>query len=743
MSKGDLVSFTDDNASHHIIARNASDFSYRISWSQDGVSWRKQGLDLSLNGIALNTHDINSNITNSYGLSWAGRTVILAETVSTATNNSLVALYFGGYSTVTLETAALRFQSARAEWNRAGYGYNFLGLDLYSNYSALTASGAGSHSLASGGVLLTAQKYYTATPTVSGLATADIIGLGILLHFRIEGITGGDTVANYRGVNVSIDDGTEDYEITIRISPSNILIRDENGSSTVTTISGLSLDKCEFLVMLSDDKVTLYYRVISAIDNKRTWVDAGTYSGLTDGGGSSAGHVVNFGNLSSTGTLETVWSHISIAQGFQYAYTMHNFTNPDDLMFRAYPPSGTYAWTTDNVLISTADGQTYEGDQYNITPDSAYSINNVFYASTPTSRIHWKSESVTSGDVPEQFIALKLDPDTAIHQDESLPNDIVGLHLSGHNFISAKIEYYSSSTWTVLSTFTTAIRSTGIAQGRTLRGHSTASNKPYFSYNELADCYIKIQTSEDGYEFRKIVSNSEGIFGETSTTTKQCVLLLDEEISYSGVTHGLVYIVPKSMTLLVNLDGLRFEALGLRITTQETYDNDIRIGLLHMGSVLIPGKQYQRGRTINITSGTETIETEGGVIYARNRKPSRRLYRIAWSEGIDISTLQGDNPDPDFWTASTDASREPIAIHNDVPDLLQGMLDYLEGEKTPIVYLPFIEQTNSRRELLRRSEQALCILVGDIQTENVLGDELQSEAGELMRVSTLTLQEVL
>jgi len=743
MTDGDLMCYTDDNSSHHIIARDTvTTNSYFIHWSQDAITWRKQGQTINGFGRALQTADASSSIQNSYALSWTGKTIVLTECVSTATNFSLLALHFGGYSSVTLPAAAL-LESEKAEWNRSGYRFNYLGLDLYSNYSTLTPTGAGTETLDAGGVALTAQKFYTASPNLSGLPSSDILDLGLLVHFRIESMSGGDVTNNYRGVNLKIDDGSADYEITVRISPSSIRIEDDNGSTTKLTLTGLSLNRLECLVSLSTGRVTLFYRDIDAIDNKKKWVDAGTFTGLTDGGGGSAAHTVRFGNLQSTGTLNTQWSHINIAQGFQFSETLHDFTNPDDLMFRIYPSAGSFAWTTDNVLISTADGQTYEGDEYKITPDSNYSINNVFYSVSPTSRVFWRSQAVTSGAVPEQKIALKLDPDTSVHINESLPNDILGIHIAGHNFIEAELQYYSGGSWSVFGTFNTAISSKAVPEGRTLRGHSSASNQPYFKYNELADCYIKIQTGGSTHVFRKIVSNSEGRFGGTSTTTKQAVILLDESVTFSGISSGDVSIIPKSMSLVINLDGLRFEAIALRIPSQETYDKDIRIGLLHVGSILIPGKQYQRGRTINITSGTESTETQGGVLYSRNYRPSRRTFRIGWTEGIDISTLQGDNPDPDYWTASLSGSKEPIAIANDVPYLLQGLLDYLQGEKTPIVYLPFIEKSNNPRELLRDDEQALCVLVGDIQIESVLGNELQSTSGELMRVGTMTLQEVL
>ena len=82
--------------------------------------------------------------------------------------------------------------------------------------------------------------------------------------------------------------------------------------------------------------------------------------------------------------------------------------------------------------------------------------------------------------------------------------------------------------------------------------------------------------------WRTVVSNSEGRFGGTATGTKQAVLLLDE--SLTGLSPSEIELIPNSMTLIVNLNGLRFEALGLRITAQTTLENYAQIGLLHPGS---------------------------------------------------------------------------------------------------------------------------------------------------------------
>lgn len=745
MTDGELSTFTDEGASHHVIAR-ASSLSageFRIYWSQDAIDWRAMGQDINGAGRALRTGDTNSQVRRIKALTWTGKTVLIGEADSTANNYSISMLSFGGYSSVTLPPAA-RENADFAEWNRLAYGYNYPAVDIFSNFTNVskTAVGGG-EALSALGVENSGDEFWTTNPTTTGIPTADILDKGLIVSARIQTMSGGNNTTNNRGILLKIDDTTNDYEIEVRVSPTEIKVRDVNGSADVITVGSLSLNTVDLLIGLSRATVTVYYRDIDAESNRRTWIDAGTFSSLTDGGGGASDlHRVRWGHLaySGVGTLTTTWSSISFAQGFQISQQIHTFTNPDDLMFRAYPTVERFAWIADNVLITTANGQTFLGDQYRITPDSDFTINNVFYASSPTPRVTWKSQSVTSGNVPENFIALKLDSDTSVHIDEALPNDILGVHISGYNFAQAKIEYYSSASWTVLDTFDAAIQSKCAADGRTIRGHSSASNQPYFRFNECAGWRVRIEISSGNYVWRTVVSNSEGKFGGTATGTKQAVLLLDSSVTISGAS-GDIELIPNSMTLLINLNGQKVEALGLRIPAQTTLENDFRIGLLHVGAVVIPGKQYQRGRTITITSGTETTETQSGVIYARNYRPSRRLFRIAWTEGIDISEIQGDNPDPDYWIADA-SSGQPIAIANDVPDLLQGLLDYLQGEKTPIVYLPLISKSTSPRELHRENEQALVMLVGDVQVENVLGDELVTDAGELMRCATITLQEI-
>ena len=742
MTGADIAAWTDEQGSDLIIYKNENITGGFCSYySTDGLNWFRMGG----NGTAANSNIYYSNDNTSiptdlFGCSWTGRSVVAHNITATANNFSIGLLYMGGYTTVTLPETQL--SSEFQEWNRCGYSFNFVGLDLPSNIAGLGVIGAGSEALNAGGVLIGSGVKQI---TVSGLPTlataADYVSKGVLIRTSLTSTTGGSTGGTpKRGISIVIDSGAADYDVELRISQTEILVYDNNASATVGTITANSANGIDLLIHVSAGKIIVFYRLTSTQSNLRKWTQGLKNASLADGGGSLAQQVVKFGHLVySAGTLETVWKTFNVANGSEIGAGLYNFASPDDLIPRPYPQRGKYAWLTDKVKISATDGPSYEGDSFDITQDSLYPLSNVLHTVSPTPRIGWRSAAVGSGNVPETFFAWKLDPDIATHINESLPNDMIGLHLEEHNFKDAKLEYYRGGSWTVLQSFSAAIQTQGNAEGRTLRGVNGAGDEPYFRYNECKDWRVYIDTGGGGFVWRKILSNSEGLFGGAPTTTKQSVILLDDPVTASNAT---MYFLPNKFTLLSNLNGLRAEAFGLRITAQSTFENDFRIGHFSLSTCVIPGKQYQRGRSITIDSGTEQTESRDGIRYARNIRPSRRRYRLAWTEGIDISSLQGSNPDPDYWMSSSSGSAEPVAIANDVPSLMMGVLDYLQGSLNPIIYIPKISKGTDNRLLLRENEHALCTLEGEISISSVLGNEQESEGGEVFRVASINLLEI-
>mgnify|MGYP003351740692 CR=1 FL=1 len=56
--------------------------------------------------------------------------------------------------------------------------------------------------------------------------------------------------------------------------------------------------------------------------------------------------------------------------------------------------------------------------------------------------------------------------------------------------------------------------------------------------------------------------------------------------------------------------------------------------------------------------------------------------------------------------------------------------------------LRFQKLQRENRELKREKEQILCTLEGDVEIEHVLGDEFQTSGGEVFRVATISLLEI-
>ena len=239
---------------------------------------------------------------------------------------------------------------------------------------------------------------------------------------------------------------------------------------------------------------------------------------------------------------------------------------------------------------------------------------------------------------------------------------------------------------------------------------------------------------------RKLRTNSEGVFSN-SATTKKAVLQIDEPDN-TDPTSGTMYLVPNSCSVIADLQGNSGAAIRLTITAQQTAENYLMMGNLSIGSVVIPAYQYSRGRSITFDSGVEVETQLDGTQRTRDHQAQGRSFRISWSEGVDITDLFVDPASPNYYTATTAGASNPIAAIGSAPTAMSGIIKYLKGPVTPLVYFPRIQRMGAPTTTLllnRRMQHALCTLDGEISIENVLGNELENE---VMRVATVQLREV-
>lgn len=706
---------------------------------------------MNINRTFASTIDMADSLTrlsNLHMVHWLGRGFIVSNMdSSTSFDLSLLFTFLGGYANVNLPKAT--YTATGEDWTRIRYLFSYLSLDEPSNITGLSTVGTGNDVITGGFLRITSslaypdERFYRWNNLPTSSTATDYTNQGIIIRSSCKANSGGDFTTNQRGFSLEMDNGTNRYKIAVYITTTQIRVRDITGGADIATVSHDNTQGVDIVCSIGNaNKVSAWYRT-SDNGGLRNYTNITQDTTIGSASSSAAGHIIEWGHLTyASGSMETQWSEFHVSTlGSTGMGLAGGFDNPNDLASRPFPPLGQYAYVFDGVSISTTDGPSYEGEEFQIIPQYDYPVSNIFFSQAPSPRIQWRTAKTTSGNIPAQTLSIKLNPDTATSIIEAQANDLMGFHLNGVNWRLGDIYYHNGSSWVQLAAINNQIRSQCVVTGRSVRG-ATGMTEPYFTLNELAGWTAFFHVGSDQVH-RKIVSNTEGKFGGTATGTKQCTVLFETNPPQGS---GTVYFIPPVFSMVVSMNGIKASAFQIRTDAQETYDDDIRIGEVIIGPVIVPGRQYGRGRTISIESGSISIETQDGVRYSREVKPPTRVFNLAWTDGIDISQLQGDEPDIDYWMASNQTGAEPIAVQNEAPDLMMGFLRYVQGAKKHFVYLPNISKSTSssedKRYLNREKEQALVTLDNDIQIEHVVGDELQNETGEVFRIATITLREV-
>lgn len=749
MTGGDLAMLVKEDGSIYLYNHNHSFDIINSKYSNDGITFRYTNGSFSVQqGIVYNPDDGNTTLDRLTAVHWLGRGLFVSNIHSTGSllllKNSVVLTFLGGYSTVNLPED--KYANDEADWTRAGWIRNYIPIDEPSEITGLTVNGGGSDSITNGLLRISSsglgfQRYYSWNNLPTSVSPSNYVTQGIIVRCSLTVISGGDISTSQRGFILETDDGTNRYEVAVYITPIRIYVIDTISSTTLANVSHLNDRGVDILFSIADDKVSGWFRTYSLTET-REWSQLVNSATVSSAASVSAGHSIEWGHLTAASSFTTDWNefHVSTldATGRQLA---NGFTNPDDLASMPYPPLGQFAYVYDNVSISSTDGSTYEGEEFQILPQYGYPIGNIFQTGSSSPRITWRTAAVSSGSVPSQSIAFKLYSDTGSSLVEHLPNDLMGFHFANVNWKDGELYYHNGSSWVSLAVIQNTIRCGCSVQGRTIRGDATYT-QPYFTLNELVGWTAYFDVAEN-QQAHLIIGNTEGKFGGTATGTKQCTITFQNPPP-SAATY--VYLIPKDFSMVISMNGIQATGFKVEIDSQITYHNDIRIGEVLIGPVIVPGRQYGRGRTISIESGTQTIETQDGIRYSRELRPPQRIYNLAWTDGIDISQLQGGEPDIDYWMSSNSVNAEPIAVNNEAPDLMMGFLEYVQGQKKHFVYLPNITKSTSpaldKRYLNRIKEQVLVTLESDVQIEHVVGDELQNETGEVFRIATINMKQV-
>ena len=724
------------------------------------ASWTDAGQGVSdSQPVVFNVNTLTTTLSSVVGIAANGRNCLFSNFAAApgVADLSLVACYLGGWTDLCLPST---IQSRTGIANRSGMERVWLPFDFPDTSPLFAVSGGGSASLDSDGLDLDSttvigqEKYYTGT-----FLTPSTVGA--VCSFAVRADAGGSIASDQRAWRMIWDDAAFKFDFSIRISTTQIRVRDNQGAADLATVTVggaiLSTSGAEFVLAVKRNSTTnnvylsVWYRGLDQVSPKN-WTNILNHQLLATIAGGAPSRSILWGHLGIP-TLVNMESHWT---GWSANFTQGDRDGLSDGLPlpapRPYPRTSQYAYITEGLFITSKDGPAFEGDTYTIAPRSDYAIDRIFYASSPSPAVQWRSEAAGAGSsVPENFIPILWD--SALTTQDSDPGcDLIAIHLSGINFRRFKIEANSGGSWIVLADVSTAAGDFSLANyarnGSSFIGNDGAK-KPYFFHQEAQNFII--QTDTGGATpitvFRRVSQNTSGVFHQSATVKRG--VLQASGVQSSDPTSGDFKLLPDRVTIIISLAGTKFSALGIRILSQKTIDDDFRIGQLLAGPVAVVAPQYGRGRSISYEPNTELLEQQDGTLRGRKLGDGRRVLSVAWSDPVDMSAFFpfDSTADPDYFQGRSTIGAEAVANYGSVPFDSLGYLREMAGAFRPVVYLPKVpvmDAVDTWRMMRRYSEHLPGVIDGDISIDHVVGDELSGgRSGEAFRVSTVTLREII
>ena len=650
------------------------------------------------------------------------------ETASHSRDNGIHVLELGGYTTINNPYVV----DYPHDFDLGAWDYTWVSYDTPDATAHYTKTGSGTITATATNSRFDStnpNSVFVSTPTFSSSASE-----GVILRTRLKVVSQGHNLSG-RGINIL----TNDNDITIFISTTEINVADNLAGSNIGSLSTTVTTDFEILATVKSNAVKVWVSIDRNTAGEKRWRVVA--SGSANSSRGAANNQIKWGHLSLTSgavaAVHTDWYEFMYSFGDRTGDGIISQTNPEGLNARLYPPKGKNVYITGGTKISTFDSPSYLGEFYDIAKDSLYPLRRIFHSNSPTTRTKYRSANDSSTHNISFFWDATNEDDANI----DIGNDSIGVFLGGINFQTFDIHVYdvSSTSWTSLGTVNTKIGGTSFERlGSSIR--STSASGEYIQQNELKGYFLDMGSGI----VRKIKSNTAGYLSNT-TTAKRCVAQLESfETTDPTTITGKLY--PDRATAIFHLAGATSgAALRISIPAQNTPDNYFEIGALCAGPLLVT-QQYSNGRTISSIPGIESNETIDGTRHTKKNREAYRTIRIAWTEGVDISEIYDNTQEADYYTLTTAVGAKPIATPSDTPTSILGLISSLDGEKKPLVYIPVLTRSiKTNTTLQRRDEFVYCTIQDDISIEHVLGNELVGADGdgELYRISTITLREVL
>lgn len=732
-NSGEITLWADEDGVLYVMGRDhgSGDNEVAIRASTDGGStWSELGAGLAAHEGVSTWRGLDAA---TYPKSMActaqrGRTVCLhsfAANPGTA-DDSLCAMWLGGYTTVCLPQEAGRGRVALR--TVTGWTVTWLPYDLPEVTGAPTwassTGGAPTVALGSTGVRIQHAGVGDSQSWVGSPVTNLSDGVIVLAEVQVTAGTG------YVGAGSS--DGVNCYWIKVRVTPTSIVLRDDNAGTTLATIATTAgATGVQILAAVAGDNCYAWYRPVDATRSDREWILIGSSTGLTSAAFPSAD--VSFGTLSGSAVADVSFRLVcyvdDVFTGEQLAGGQDNWS---DLLGRGYQPTPVYV--DGGTAIQAVDGPTFRNDDWHIDPRYTYPISNVFPDVAASPRRAWRSTS----DAVDQEITWTLG-------DEATPTmgALVGLYLGGCNFGEAEL-WGKDATDTWISVCTIDLRAqTGLKwtrDGRVVRPDTSGGSSigRYLPQNILAGDHIKLKANK----VRKIATNSPGTWSSGGTSLATRILLTEADGTETGSGSAAVLWSRDCLTVVPVASTDVYKAWKLTIPAQDTAEDYFTIGSMVFGHIFPLGSylmQYGWGRAVEWATTIEQVEGRSGIRSAHALAPGRRAVEMSWVDGVETSGLTDESPNWIIgWTAG-----DPVAVPADITWSMPGLIEHLQGEPGVLsrcVYVAAYTVTGNAPVYVTDRRQLLYgrIASESLRADTVLGGE---EGTELIRLGTVRIEE--
>jgi hypothetical protein len=644
---------------------------------------------------------------------WEGYAILLGQT-----NNSILGIYLGGYSSVTYPPLVNQPDFYQYLYYVTSWLAHFEPQDS----TLWTTTGAGAKSLTSTGLRLQTSsntRYFTLAGGASTTPSQTI-------RFKLKVDSGGSSSSDEVAMIKNADTGATAWTVRIRFSATGFVVRDHGTNLHTQAVSMTNF--VEFMVSTNQEKCKVFWRTWDEKQAKK-WNKISVTLGAQ---GTGAGNSLEWGNIASS-TSDSRWTEFHLGLG-----STKGIIDDSSIRSATYPPFSSYVYIDQGLNLTAKESPAREGDQYQIEPRYDFPIQNVFHQVASSPRIVWRSKN----DTANQTIGVLMDATIGANEPSLALNDVGGLHLSNINFESFILQFWDIGTiaWTDHLSVNVSDGLTGTFErkGSTIQPNALG-NSFYLHYGECKGWRAQLGTG-DNAKIVKLKTNSEGVWGNNSTH-KRAVIMIDSSLVDVTTlpTSGDFKLIPDSITitteLLQNIK-LGEEAFAIKIPIQDTLEGYFQIGTMIWGHVAFMAPQYQRGRSISYEPNTQGNTTLDNTFHSRRLSDGSRTFQVAWTEPVDTRNIMSRTPD--YWQLSSTVGSQPVANYGDSPFQMMGIWDQL-GNQYPAVYLPSIAKGIDNQIFNRFHEHALIRPTGALTIESVLGEE---EEDEMFRIANITLVEI-